>query len=112
MKCVIAYLGNTRQRNALLYEAVRSITKLLDLLIRERVNPFLGVVLVVLLPPYSLARNLLGERRVRLQLIVDRRVLARCPDAVWEDIPRGIVVLTPKSSSMCSLVNDCAWCHI
>lgn len=74
-------------------------------------DPFLRIVLVVLLAPYCLARHFLGESRVGLQLIQDRWVLTRCPDAVGENVSGSIVVLAPESGGVFGLVDDCSWCH-
>lgn len=106
------YFGDTGQRSTRLDKSVGGVAQLLDLLVCKWVNPFLWVVNVVLLPPQCRAGDLLGELGVRLQLVVDRRMLARCPDAVWENVSWGIVVLRADSRGVDRLVNKCPWCHV
>lgn len=73
-------------------ESVGGRGQLGNLLICEGVHPLLRVVDEVIALPYCAAGDLLGELRVGLQDVVERGVLARCADAVREDVAGGIEV--------------------
>lgn len=107
------HLGDASQWRARLDEAVGGVTQLLDLLVCERVNPSIRVVLVVLLLPHCHTGNLLGKLRVGEELAFDGRVLSRGSNAVWEDIAGSLVVLHLHrgGGEVGRLVNERSWCH-
>lgn len=80
------YPCDTSQWCARLDESIRSIAQLLHLLGSETMCPLLGIVLEVLSCPHGLSSDLLGESRVRLDLIEVGRSLAAGLDAIREDL--------------------------
>lgn len=67
-------------------EGIGGLVQLGDLIVTEGMGPALWVVLVVLGLPHSRPYDFLGEILVRMEKIIEGRVLARGLDPIGEDV--------------------------
>jgi hypothetical protein len=85
-------LGDTCQRNVVGYEVVGGIGDFSDLFGAEGMCPSFWIVLVVFGLPDRGTGDLSGEVGVGPQLVIERRMLTRCLDAIGIDVLGGGVV--------------------
>lgn len=79
------YLGNTSQRRPSSNKPIRRRTQFLNLLSRESMNPFFGMIFVVFGFPDCASRNFGREIFERMKVFWEWCVLTRCFEAVREE---------------------------